>query len=415
MKFKLGKPFFYDFLLALCIIVPYVNVFELTMMVWGLTMLLTLKKKYSFSVIQFIIPLVLVFLISFFSGIFEDYILYNKIRDIAYLLKPIIGILLGYQLCRAHQINPMKTLINIGLIIAVYHLIQVVYGITFFRIRHIHDLRYFAGYFSDYEAYALVILMFHKRFGITYTQKQYLLYLAILGSSVLFYMSRTNFLQVGILAFGILGYYKLSTKSIKIVSIFVLGTILVYSALFQMNLSRNGSGLEALLFKIKNAPIEAFKTKVNKHNWQDFNDNFRSYENIITVRQVEAGGTLNVLFGKGVGSTVDYGLKMLTNDGTYIRHAPILHNAYATIFLKSGLLGLLISFYFLTLFWKKSNHSDEVITSLDKLFVASGVFLILANWVLLGIYLKLDNKAIIFGYLLAYRHYLISNQKVNEK
>jgi hypothetical protein len=414
MKFKLGKPFFYDFLLALCIIVPYVNVFELTMMVWGLTMLLTLKKKYSFSVIQFIIPLVLVFVISFFSGFFEDYILYNKIRDIAYLLKPIIGILLGYQLCRAHQINPMKTLINIGLIIAVYHLIQVVYGITFFRIRHIHDLRYFAGYFSDYEVYALVILLFHKRFKVDYTQKQFWTYLTILGLSVFFYMSRTNFIQIGILSLGMLGYYKLSLRSIKIFSVLFLITLIGYGLIYQMNLSRNGKGLEALLFKIKNAPIEAFKTKVNKHNWQDFNDNFRSYENIITLKQVQSEGIVKVLFGKGVGSTVNYGRKMLTNDGTYIQHAPTLHNAYATIFLKSGIIGLLISFYFLTFFWHKTQVNNQIVVSLDRLFLASGLFLILANWVLLGIYLKLDNKAIIFGYIIAYRHFLIYNQKSNE-
>jgi hypothetical protein len=410
MKFKLGKPFFYDFLLALCIIAPYVNVFELTMMVWGLTMLLTLKKKYSFSVVQFIIPLVLVFVISFFSGIFEDFILYNKIRDIAYLLKPIIGILLGYQLCRAHQINPMKTLINIGLIIAVYHLIQVFYGITFFRIRHIHDLRYFAGYFSDYEVYALIILLFHKRFNIKYSQRLFWLYTVILGLSVFFYMSRTNFIQIGILSLGMLGYYKLSLRSIKIFSVLFLFTLIGYASVYQMNLSRNGKGLEALLFKIKNAPIEAFKTKVNKHNWQDFNDNFRSYENIITIKQVQSEGPAKVLFGKGVGSTVDYGRRMLTNDGTYIRHAPTLHNAYATIFLKSGVIGLLISFYFLTFFWHKTRDKNEIVNSLDRLFLASGLFLILANWVLLGIYLKLDNKAIIFGYILAYRHYLISNQ-----
>ena len=31
-----------------------------------------------------------------------------------------------------------------------------------------------------------------------------------------------------------------------------------------MHLNRNGKGVETLLYKIKNAPIEAFKTKINK-------------------------------------------------------------------------------------------------------------------------------------------------------
>jgi hypothetical protein len=380
------------------------------MLTWGVTMLLTLQKRYSLTLIKFIFPLLLVFIISFFSGIFEDYLTYNIIRDIAYLLKPIIGIIIGYQLCMAHKINPIKTLIGVGLIIAVAHLFLVFYGITFYKIRHIHDLRYYAGYFSDYEVYALVILLFHKKFNVIYTNRQFWLYTIILGSSVFFYMSRTNFIQIGILSLGVLGYFKLSLNAIKLFSVLLIITLVGYTTIYQMNLSRNGTGLEALLFKIKNAPIEAFKTKVNKDNWQDFNDNFRSYENIITVKQVTAEGMMRVLFGKGVGSTVDYGRRMRTNDDTFIRHAPTLHNAYATIFLKSGIIGLLISFYFLTLFWFRSKTNNETIISLDRLLLSSGIFLILANWVLLGIYLKLDNKAIIFGFIIAYRHYLISNQ-----
>ena len=101
------------------------------------------------------------------------------------------------------------------------------------------------------------------------------------------------------------GYFSLKKKSLIGVGFFALFAVVGYSIIYNMNLSRNGKGVEALLFKIKNAPIEPFKTKVNKNDWQDFNDNFRSYENIITVRQVTNEGLGAVFFGKVEAATVD--------------------------------------------------------------------------------------------------------------
>ena len=48
MKIKLDKSFPYQFLFALCIGVTYINIFELTLFVWLITIFLTLKNKYYF-------------------------------------------------------------------------------------------------------------------------------------------------------------------------------------------------------------------------------------------------------------------------------------------------------------------------------------------------------------------------------
>jgi hypothetical protein len=406
MKIKISKEFPYQFLFALCIIIPYINIYEITFLIWLITLLITIKKSYSKTIFNYTFPFLVILFIAFFMGVFKGYKLFLMIRDFTYLVKPILGMLIGYQLCRSTNINPIKTLINTGLLIAVAHLSIVFYSISIHHVAQIHALRSYGGYFSDYEVYALVFLIFSNKFQIQISKKKFYFFVLLLSLSVFLYFSRTNYLQFGILFLSLKGFYKLNRKTITILSSILLISVIGYTYIYNMNLKRNGHGLEGLLYKRKNAPIEPFKTRVNKNDWQDFNDNYRSYENIITVRQVSREGISAILFGKGMGATVDIGRKILTNDGTYIRHAPILHNAYFTVFLKSGLIGVLFCFYSIYLLFKHKKSEDEIIISINQVLIATGVFLVLANWVLLGLYLKLDNKAIIIGFLLAYRELL---------
>ena len=96
---------------------------------------------------------------------------------------------------------------------------------------------------------------------------------------------------------------------------------------------------EQFLYKIKNAPIEPFKTKIDVTNWKDINDNYRSYENILTLRQVTENGPRAIILGEGIGSTVDLKQKMWLQS-SFMRYIPFLHNSYMTVFLKSGIVGV---------------------------------------------------------------------------
>ena len=52
--------------------------------------------------------------------------------------------------------------------------------------------------------------------------------------------------------------------------------------------------------------------------------------------------------------------------------------------------------------------------NINYLLVGTSVFLIVSNWVFLGLYLKLDNKSIIIGALLALREIIIKDVKNTE-
>ncbi|MFN3752800.1 hypothetical protein [Flavobacterium sp.] len=297
-----------------------------------------------------------------------------------------------------------------GFIIAIIHLGIIFYSALIHRILNIHELRKYSGYFSDFEVYAFILVLFHKKFGVVFTRKRFLLLLIVIGVSSALYVSRANFIQAFIFFLVLKGYFSLNKRTLLILISFISLILIGYAVIYNMNLSRNGKGLEALLYKIKNAPIEAFKSKVNKDDWKDFNDNYRAYENIITVKNVVYEGFWGVVRGKGLGSEIQLGQKLYTNDGTVLTEISILHNAFMTVFLKSGLIGVFFMFYFLRLLIKQNPSAHENIKQLNLILMATGIYLLFDNWVLLGLYLKTENKAIIIGFILSYKELLIKKE-----
>ena len=394
-------------LFALCVGVTYLNIYELTFAVWSVTLLFTLKRKYSFTIISYALCFVAIFLIALGVSFFREFNGYIFFRDISYMLKPILGLIVGYQLCRNTDIKPFHTIIYIGLGIALIHLGMIFYNAIAHNIINIHELRHFTGYFSDYEFYALLLLFFNKEFEVELSTERKWLLIVIIGVSGTLYVSRTNFIQLIVLFLAMKGYFRLSRRAIIVMATVIITTLAGYAIIYNMSLARNGSGIEAFLYKIKNAPIEAFKSKVNKDDWEDFNDNYRSFETIITIKQVSSEGPATIIFGKGMGSTVDLGRRIWTNDGELIRHLPTLHNGFMTVYLKTGLLGLFFCVLFLILLGRQGKSDIPIVHQINLLLKGTAIFLVLANWVLLGLYLKIDNKALVIGFILAYKELII--------
>lgn len=399
----------YQLLFALCVLIPFVNIYELTFLVWFLTFAITISNRYSIRIVKYITCFSVILATAFVVSFFTNESTYNFFRDIAYLLKPIIGLLVGYQLYKKCQNKFFTTVIYTGLLISSIHLLIVL--ITFIRFHAItvNLLREYCGYHSDYEVYILVLLLFYKKFEINWSKKKVHTFIAIVSLSSFLYLSRTNFIQLIILFIAMKGYFVLNKKSVTIIASVVLFVVVGYTAVYQSNPQRSGKGIEAFLYKIKNAPIEPFKTKIDKDNWKDFNDNYRSYENILTVKQVSSQGTSAVLFGKGLGATINLGREIWTNDGEFIQYIPILHNGFATVFLKSGIFGLLFLLIFMYLLGKPVKSNLVSVQNLNFILVGTAIFLIVSNWVFMGLYLKLDNKSILLGFIICYREFLLKN------
>lgn len=403
MKLTLNKELYYQIIFMICVIIPFFNNYELSFLVWFFAAILTVKKKYSLFFIKYLSYFILILFLAIVSGLFYKNDLYFTIRDVSYLLKPVFGLIIGYQLFFEKIKNPFRFIVYAGVAIALYHLFLVFWGIIIEGARNVREIREEAGYFNDFEIYTLIFLLFHKEFQLNFTIKKTRLFILILATSSFFYLARTNFIQFIVLFIAMKGMLVLNKKAITILASAVLFSLLGYLAIYSYNPKRNGGGIDEFLYKIKNAPIEAFSTKINRGNWKDFHDNYRSYENVRTIEQLSHNNTF--LFGEGIGSQVDLKQKVYLGD-MELRHISILHNGYMTILLKSGIPGLLILFASIFFFFKKFSSYNEIDSNINFIFIGTGLFLVFSNWVFMGFYNQIDTKSLLIGFLFAYKIHL---------
>ena len=160
-----------------CIIVPYFNVYEATFFVWSFTALLTIRKKYSLTIIKQLLCFTAILLIALVVCLFDFPEPYPFARDFAYMLKPILGLLIGYQVCKNYFVNPLNIIVRTAVLLAVFHVFNLAYAFTFLHARTVVELRMYTGYFSDFEVYAIIILLFRKQLGLEISDKKVKLFL----------------------------------------------------------------------------------------------------------------------------------------------------------------------------------------------------------------------------------------------
>lgn len=412
MKIKLSNEWPYQLLFLIAVIFSYINIYELSLAVWLLILLVTVKRYYSTTILIYSSFFIVLTIIGIIRSYYYDYDTYNIIRDISYFIKPFIGLFIGYQCFRNERNNFFITVIYTATFISLCHYLILFFGSLIHPINNVHDIRYIGGYFSDFETFAIAILLFHKKFDLNFSKKKLYFLTIFIGISLTLYLARTNMIQLFILVCGMHGLFKISKKQVITFLSLCLIVGIGYKVIYDLNPTRNGKGFEAFLYKIKNAPKEIYDPYVVNDNSSRFHDNFRSFETKITILQVTNSDNLGFYIGNGFGSSVNYGSLMGTNDGSKVRHAPILHNGYTTVFLKTGIIGLTIfigSMIYLFLLYKKSDN--QYVNNIKILINSTGIFLFISSLVFLGFYLKLDNKSLFVGGLIAY--YEIITKKIN--
>ena len=196
---KIDKDFISKFLFLICIVVSLIPNYELTFSVWFLTFLVTINKNYSITIFKYVATFSAILIIAFFSSLFYQPKLFLFIRDFTYMIKPIIGLLLGYQIFKNDKTLRLNYFIYVGLIIAIIHIGTIFIAFLQVKSLNLNLLREKGGYFSDYEIYVIILLIFHKELNITISKKRinYILIVVVLSSML--YAARTNMIQFVIL------------------------------------------------------------------------------------------------------------------------------------------------------------------------------------------------------------------------
>lgn len=292
----------------------------------------------------------ILFILGFIGTTYHSYPIYGFIKDVFHFAKPIVGLLIGFLFLK--KINNynlfLKTIVYCGLVSAVIHFLVLIGTANLFS-GSVDTIREF-GKDNFLELFALFFLIFNPRFQ----QKPLLknrLHTIIIGSllfvSNVLYFSRTMIVVAILLLLSVYGYTVLTKKTIRFLGVILTASVLFYGYLYSVKIERGKPGIEAFLYKVKIAPAELFKTKIDRENHRDLWDHWRGYEAKRAYALMKESPSSFVV-GTGFGSLVNLKFKApLTGEKEGMRYISELHNGYMYVFYKTGAIGIIVMLLFL--------------------------------------------------------------------
>jgi len=367
------------------------------------------KIKVNIEFYKIITPLFLLFFIGFTGAIINNFGMFNIIKDISHFLKPITGLLIGYLFYK--KIDNLKTftktIVLVGFISAIIHFI-IVFG--FSKTNTVAEIREY-GRDNYLELFSFFFLSFYKKLtndNLFDNKLNYRIVFWVLLLSCILYLSRTMMVLAILLLLSINGYTKITMKGLKAMGIFLLAIIGFYIFLHSIKIDRGKPGLEAFLFKVKIAPEEIFKTRIDRENHKELWDHWRGYE-AKRAFDLMTEYPSSFVFGTGYGSLVNLKFEApLTGENKGMKFISELHNGFAYVFYKTGIIGLIIYLSFLIslykVIYKNSNYATAFISSI-------GILYFFTTLTITGIYNSRDIIIFILGALLFFKDKINSSTK----
>lgn len=302
----------------------------------GFAVMLFAFFRFEREFLRIVMPLLIIFLLGGVSAL--GHLPEDILRDISYALNPIMLLFIGYWL--ADSLKTWSLLAGIfvlcGLVFAGHHLLQFALNPMILSY-DLDEIRKEAGAGDALEVLAFVLLIFQKSFGQNRVFQRYiprLVAIGFLGISIILSFSRTNIVVLIILTLAIFDtMYRVALKKIFLSFVLISGVI-AFFVFFPYQ--EYGS----LITKIGGSLSE-----ISISDKEDINTNWRGFEAHMAVEQFMATNIIQKILGQGFGALVDIEFYMPLGDSE-LRFIPILHNGYAYILTKVGLLGVLLYLIF---------------------------------------------------------------------
>lgn len=361
--------------------------------------LYNVKAVITKTLFNLLLPLIIVFFLGFLGYLVNKNDFFGFVKDITYFLKPVIALLVSYLLVSKikNQSAFYKAIVLFAIFTAFIHVFGILITGSFFK--SVSNIRGDFGLDNFIEVFAFYILLFHKKFNkesLIKNKQILVISFIILLVSILFYFSRTMLVVFILVGLSILGYFKLTKKSLIVLIVFFAFTMLFFSYLNTVNLDRNSEGIESFLYKVKIAPEEIFKTKIDRENHKDLWDHWRGYEAKRAFALMNEDKK-SYLIGTGYGSWVN--LKFVAPLGENgMKHISRLHNGYVFVFYKLGLIGFLLYILFLLKLYFHTSKKENIFN--HRLIGSIGVFYIFTSIVITGIYIPNDLIIFVLGGLI---------------
>jgi len=319
--------------------------------------------------------------------------LYGFIKDVVYFLRPLTVMLATYF--AVQKMNSKSDFYNLVVLVgfgfALLHLLDIGIGLLRYR-PNLQKFRELFGKLNHVEIVALFLIACIRDLPLKKTRFTlfYKMAVSALILSFMLYFSRTMIVVLLLMILAYYGYLKLNARGVvmgMVLLVFGAGFVFFLSQ-YEPDETQPQTVLTGFLAKVKNSYTETFEPikfdtylKDRRSLWP----RWRAYEASLVLKEVDQEGKW--LQGKGFGSTVDAGFELRLN-GEMIQDLPTVHNGLAYVYMKTGILGLLLYFslFVILYLYNYVSPKNKAHKTYNGVLVASGFYMIAATMVVTGIF-----------------------------
>ncbi len=398
--------------IALLIVSLWTQNLEISFLVSVGVLLLNIGSKYSrevFTVASVLFGLLCIGMLSLFTF---DGGAYDFLKDVVYFLRPITILLATYFSVKnlKKKTDFFNILVIVGFAFAFIHVVHISVEIIGMK-PNVAKFRNKFGRFNHVEMLALFSIICVKGIPVKKTRFKvlYQFFVVCLAVSFLLYFSRTMMIVLFLMVLAYYGYLKLNARgAVALVGMLIGGGLFIlFLSQYEPAETKDPGVISTFLTKMKNSyteTLEPIKFDKNKLDRRELWPRWRAYEAILVWNEVSEEKSW--LTGKGFGSTVDVGFD-ITLQGEKIRHLPTVHNGIAYVYMKTGLIGLLVYLSIIGMlymqYYKKQSIRDKV--SFNRILVACGFYIFASSLVVTGIFKPHDMATFLIGGVLALKQF----------
>ncbi|GAB5400729.1 MAG: hypothetical protein Aureis2KO_23140 [Aureisphaera sp.] len=369
----------------------------------------TKLSKETFTITSILFGLLGIGLLSLFTF---DGGIYDFVKDFVYFLRPITVLLAVYFSVKnlEKKTDFFNLLVLTGFAFAFIHIVHISVEIIGMR-PNVEKFRNKFGRFNHVEMLALFSVICVKGIPVKKTRLKvlYQFFVLCLTISFLLYFSRTMMVVLVLMVLGYYGYLKLNARgAIALFGMFVMGGLFIlFLSQYEPTETKDPGLISTFLTKMKNSyteTLEPIKFDKNQLDRRELWPRWRAYEASLVWNEVNEEKSW--FTGKGFGSTVDVGFDIFLQ-GEEIRHLPTVHNGVAYVYMKTGLIGLLVYLSMIGMlymqYYKEESIGNNV--SFNRLLVGCAFYIFASSLVVTGIFKPYDMATFLIGGILALKQY----------
>ncbi|MBY0579659.1 MAG: hypothetical protein K2P57_11510 [Burkholderiales bacterium] len=363
------------------------------------------REKFPDDLHRVIGPLLLILLVGLLQV--SGHERYDVFKDIWYVSNAALALTAGYVLMR--NLRDLGRFFSIFIIaaffVALLHLVRFALHPELLSF-DMEDIRKYAGVGFFEPGLGLTLLLVARLIGLKIFRRNiWFPFLAtpVFVVSVALSFSRTQIVSLALMWLAVFGWVNFNNGRKTVLVIMATILFLTIGFLFPQQdfISGHASMLDKFLFSFQEIRV------VDYRSMSMINEHWRGYETARALYTYSLGTPLQYLIGGGFGANVDLGLFMDLG-GERIRFAPILHNGYMYLLVKTGMIGLFLYLLLLYRMTRKgillSVSESREIKFCGRLIIGLSLSFVSTTFVVAGMFNKsgLLSMSILLGALLAY-------------